>query len=110
MEPANSELINWYENFLNPAMYEYFEAHTELDWVSTMLWTERKPNPLVVVGAQDEKDAGWSDFKQVIELKLSSAPCDVDLTIETQTIQDASAVHDSSQGDDDDASAVHDSN
>lgn len=57
---------------------------------------QHRLRPLVVVEAKDEKDAGWSDFKRVIERELSSAPCKVDLTIETQALQDLSAtVHDS---------------
>ncbi len=91
-------------------MDTYFETHPDLAWVSTTMRTEHKPSPLVLVGAKDEKSAGWSDFKQVIEPILASAPCAVTLRVENQTVQDASAAdYDSNQAVDEDASAIHES-
>lgn len=95
---ANPELSNWDEQFLDPTMTAYFETHKELNWVSFTLRIQHRPNPLIVVGAEDEKQAGWSDFQRVIERELRFAPCEVDLLIEPQVLQDLSAaVHNSNQ-------------
>ncbi len=72
-------------------MVTYFEAHPDLTWVTTTIRTERKPDPLVLVGAKDENLAGWNDFKQVIEPELGSAPCAVNLSVEKQRFQHLSA-------------------
>lgn len=79
----------------------------DLTWVPTTMLTDRKPNPLVVIGAEDENETGWVDFRRRIEPLLGSAPCDIDLTIETETPKKLSgAVYDSKQPVEEDASNV----
>ncbi len=54
MGSANLELMGWYEMILEPAMDTYFETNPDLTWVATTIQPERKPSPLVLVGAKDE--------------------------------------------------------
>lgn len=99
--------MRWYEASLEPRIDAYLENHTDLTWVTTTMLTDRKPNPLVVIGAEDENETGRVDFRRRIEPLLGSAPCDVDLTIETQNPRELSgAVYDSKQPVDEDASTV----